>query len=148
MGWGVVIDTEYDRASTMEIIPALPYKGTQGVQARYDAELPLIISIVRYPGRPVILQHGNKLVWAMVHTIGSFVLDKVLCRWPLFAVHPCKQGQGMSRINAPLPQPLFATGEGMGLVATQITGEVACRDGQLSHSLDCSRHISEKSSCP
>ena len=73
--------------------------------------------------------------------IGSFLLDKVLCRWPILAVHPCKQGQGMSRINAPLPQPLFATGEGMGLVTTQITGEVACRDGQLSHSLDCSRHI-------
>ena len=30
-------------------------KGTQGVQARYGAELPPFISIVRYPGRPVIL---------------------------------------------------------------------------------------------
>ena len=30
-------------------------KGTQGVWARYDAELPPIISIVRHPGRPVIL---------------------------------------------------------------------------------------------
>ena len=30
-------------------------KGTQGVQARYGAELPPIISIVRYSGRPVIL---------------------------------------------------------------------------------------------
>ena len=30
-------------------------KGTQGVQARYGAELPPIISIVRHPGRPVIL---------------------------------------------------------------------------------------------
>ena len=30
-------------------------KGTQGVRARYGAELPPIISIVRYPGRPVIL---------------------------------------------------------------------------------------------
>ena len=30
-------------------------KGMQGVQARYDAELPPFISIVRYPGRPVIL---------------------------------------------------------------------------------------------
>ena len=29
-------------------------KGTQGVRARYGAELPPIISIVRYPGRPVI----------------------------------------------------------------------------------------------
>ena len=46
----------------------------------------------------------------------------------------------MSQINAPLPQSLFATGKGMG-VTTRITGEVACRDVQLSHSLDCSRHI-------
>ena len=30
-------------------------KGRQGVRARYGAELPPIISIVRYPGRPVIL---------------------------------------------------------------------------------------------
>ena len=30
-------------------------KGTQGVRARYDAELPPFIPIVRYPGRPVIL---------------------------------------------------------------------------------------------
>ena len=30
-------------------------KGTQGVRARYGAELPLFISFVRYPGRPVIL---------------------------------------------------------------------------------------------
>ena len=30
-------------------------KGTQGVRARYDTELPPIISIVRHPGRPVIL---------------------------------------------------------------------------------------------
>ena len=30
-------------------------KGTQGVQARYGAELPPFISIVRCPGRPVIL---------------------------------------------------------------------------------------------
>ena len=29
-------------------------RGTQGVRARYDAELPPIISIVRCPGRPVI----------------------------------------------------------------------------------------------
>ena len=29
-------------------------KGTQGVKARYDAELPPIISVVRCPGRPVI----------------------------------------------------------------------------------------------
>ena len=30
-------------------------KGTQGVRARYGAELPPFISIVRYPGRPVVL---------------------------------------------------------------------------------------------
>ena len=56
---------------TMEMIPARPWKskspsvstpinkvqnkGTQGVRARYGAELPPFISIVRYPGRPVIL---------------------------------------------------------------------------------------------
>ena len=37
-------------------------KGTQGVQARYGAELPPFISIVRCPGRPVILgmeKHSN-----------------------------------------------------------------------------------------
>ena len=47
---------------TMEMIPALPplskkaqSQGTQGVRARYDAELPPFISIVRQPGRPIIL---------------------------------------------------------------------------------------------
>ena len=30
-------------------------KGTQGVRARYSAEVPPFISIVRYPGRPAIL---------------------------------------------------------------------------------------------
>ena len=37
--------------------PLLNYvdKGTQGVRARYDVELPPFISIVRYTGRPVIL---------------------------------------------------------------------------------------------
>ena len=34
-------------------------KGTQGVQARYGAELPPITSIVRHPGRPVILVPEN-----------------------------------------------------------------------------------------
>ena len=36
-------------------------KGMQGVQARYGAELPPFISIVQYPGRPVILgmEHGD-----------------------------------------------------------------------------------------
>ena len=37
------------------LINKVENKGTQGVRARYDAELPPIISIVRYPGRPVIL---------------------------------------------------------------------------------------------
>ena len=36
-------------------------KGTQGVWARYGAELPPFISIVRYPGRPVILGMENLL---------------------------------------------------------------------------------------
>ena len=30
-------------------------KGTRGVHARYDAELPPFISIVRCPGHPIIL---------------------------------------------------------------------------------------------
>ena len=34
-------------------------KGAQGVQARYGTELPPFISIVRYPGRPVILSMDN-----------------------------------------------------------------------------------------
>ena len=69
------IDTEYDRAKVPPyngndpppapgslkalLFPPLlnkaQNKGTQGVRARYGAELPPIISIVRYPGRPVIL---------------------------------------------------------------------------------------------
>ena len=56
---------------TTEVIPRRPWKskspfasrtiktskntGTQGVHARYDAVLPPIISIIRSPGRPVIL---------------------------------------------------------------------------------------------
>ena len=36
-------------------------KGTQGVPARYGAELPPFISIVRYPGRPVILGMAKKI---------------------------------------------------------------------------------------
>ena len=69
-----MFDTEYDRASVppyngndpppapgslkRSLFPTLlnevQNKGTQGVRARYDAELPPIISIVRCPGRPVI----------------------------------------------------------------------------------------------
>ena len=71
LGW---FDTEYDRANVppyngndpppapgslkRSLFPPLlnevQNKGTQGVRARYGAELPPIISIVRYPGRPVI----------------------------------------------------------------------------------------------
>ena len=69
-------DTEYDRANvppyngndpppapgslkrslfpTLFFLNEVQNKGTQGVRARYGAELPPIISIVRYPGRPVI----------------------------------------------------------------------------------------------
>ena len=70
----VKVDTEYDRANVppyngndpppapgslkRSLFPTLlnevQNKGTQGVRARYGAELPPIISIVRYPGRPVI----------------------------------------------------------------------------------------------
>ena len=69
------VDTEYDRAKVPPyngndpllapgslkalLFPPLfnkvQNKGPQGVRARYDAELPPIISIVRHPGRPVIL---------------------------------------------------------------------------------------------
>ena len=40
-------------------------KGTQGVRARYDAELPPFISIVRYPGRPSHIGHRilGPIVW-------------------------------------------------------------------------------------
>ena len=68
-------DTEYDRAKVppynghdpppapgslkrslfRALLNEVQNKGTQGVRARYGAELPPIISIVRYPGRPVIL---------------------------------------------------------------------------------------------
>ena len=71
----VKIDTKYDRAKvppynghdpppapgrlkTLLFPPLLnkvQNKGTQGVQARYGAELPPLISIVWCPGRPVIL---------------------------------------------------------------------------------------------
>ena len=69
-----LLDTEYDRAKVPPysendpppapgslkalLFPPLlnnvENKGTQGVRARYGAELPPFISIVRYPGRPVI----------------------------------------------------------------------------------------------
>ena len=85
----VGIDTEYDRAKVppyngndpppapgnlkRSLFPTLlnevQNQGTQGVRARYGAELPPIISIVRYPGRPVILGMEGS-----VHDIGA-----VLC---------------------------------------------------------------------
>ena len=41
------------------ILNKVQNKGTQGVQARYGAELPPSISFVRCPGRPVILGEGK-----------------------------------------------------------------------------------------
>ena len=77
------IDTEYDRAKVPPynghdpphapgnlkalmfppLLNKVQNKGTQGVQARYGAELPPFISIVWYPGRPVILgmEFGRRL---------------------------------------------------------------------------------------
>ena len=72
-------DTEYDRAKvppynendpppapgglkallSPPLLNKVQNKGTQGVRARYGAELPPIISIVRYPGRPVISVPDN-----------------------------------------------------------------------------------------
>ena len=68
-------DTEYDRAKVPlhngndpppapgslkallfpTLVNTVENKETQGVRARYNAELSPIISIVRHPGRPVIL---------------------------------------------------------------------------------------------
>ena len=74
------VDTEYDRAKVPPyngnhprppspgslkalLFPPLlnnvQNKGTQGVQARYGAELPPFISIVRCPGLPVMLGMEN-----------------------------------------------------------------------------------------
>ena len=70
----IKVDTEHDRAKVPPyngndpppapgslkalLFPPLlnnvQNKGTQGVRARYGVELPPFISIVRYPGRPVI----------------------------------------------------------------------------------------------
>ena len=72
---GVIFDTEHDRAKvprhngndprpapgslkpllSLPLLNKVQNKGTQGVQARHGAELPPFISIVQYPGRPVIL---------------------------------------------------------------------------------------------
>ena len=50
------------------LVKKVENKGTKGVRARYDAELPPIISIVRYPGRPVIsVPHKLQSNW-----LGSF----------------------------------------------------------------------------
>ena len=57
-------DAEYDRAKVPGSLKALlsppllnevQNKGTQGVRARYHAELPPFIPILRHPGRPVTL---------------------------------------------------------------------------------------------
>ena len=58
-----ILDTEYDRAKGPPHNGSDPRspceqstkQGTQGARATYGAELPPIISIVRCPGRPVIL---------------------------------------------------------------------------------------------
>ena len=70
-----IIGTEYDRAKVLlcngndprpppgslealllpRLLNKVQNKGTQGARARYSAELHPFISIVRYPGRPVIL---------------------------------------------------------------------------------------------
>ena len=73
---------------TMEVIPALPWKaknpsvstlGKLSIKqgdvrggARYDTELPPIISIVRHPGRPVILGTDGLLFVAIVLLSGMF----------------------------------------------------------------------------
>ena len=80
------IDTEYDRAKVPPyngndpppspaslkallfplLLNEVQNKGTQGVQARYGAELPPFISIVRHTGRPVIFreQKLNTIVFS------------------------------------------------------------------------------------
>ena len=75
MFWRTFLDTEYDRAKVPPynghdpppapgslkallfppVLNEVQNKGTQGVQARYGAELTPFISIVRHPCRPVIL---------------------------------------------------------------------------------------------
>ena len=44
-------------------------KGTQGVQARYDAELPPFISIVRHPGRPILLGMEETTTWEFIKNL-------------------------------------------------------------------------------
>ena len=102
--WGVLecypvlplnVDTEYDRANVppyngndpppapgslkRSLFPTLlnevQNKGTQGVRARYGAELPPIISIVRYPGRPVISVPDNGLKLCKFVSRSDLVLD-------------------------------------------------------------------------
>ena len=48
-------------------------KGTQGVRARYGAELPPIISIVRCPGRPVISVHDLRCFRTSCTPIGKIL---------------------------------------------------------------------------
>ena len=101
------IDTEYDRAKVPPyngndpppapgslkcfLFPTLlnevQNKGTQGVRARYGAELPPIISIVRYPGRLVISQKIFRYLWRFYSLLfrGFSVVFPWLFRGPLLS---------------------------------------------------------------
>ena len=107
------IDTEYNRAKVPPyngndpppapgslkallfppLLNEVQNKGTQGVQARYGAELPPLISIVRYPGRPVILGIDK-----------SVVSKRVVSADALF---PRNEKTG-TRVRSPKP-PLYET---------------------------------------
>ena len=49
------------------IVNKVQNEGTQGVRARYCAEFPPLISIVRCPGRPVIMAWST--LWAEIITL-------------------------------------------------------------------------------
>ena len=111
------IDTEYDRANVppyngndpppapgslkRSLFPTLlnevQNKGTQGVRARYGAELPPIISIVRYPGRPVISvpERRARVVPSLIHGVAYARCSQCdfqvpwLQRRDTFLVAPC-----------------------------------------------------------
>ena len=53
----ISFEADYDRAKAP--LNKVQNKGTQGVQARNDTELPPFISIVRHPGQPIILGMDN-----------------------------------------------------------------------------------------
>ena len=105
---------------TMEAIPARPgslkallfppllnkvqNKGTQGVRARYGAELPPFISIVRYPGRPVILG-----VEKMLGQMKPFLVRG--CSWKFSGHEICSKFQviilaGSHKIWTAVPQQM------------------------------------------